>query len=130
MGAWGVSTFESDAALDFVLDIVETNDLSLIESTIREVIAYDDELDADLAEQGLVAGEIIAALHGNSSDLPPELQDWIKSKESNSPELRHLAHKATKKVLDDSELRELWEESDEFDDWQGSVRDLLSRLSA
>ncbi len=130
MGAWGVKTFDSDAALDFVLDIVETSELSLVERTIREVIALDDELDADLAEQGLVAAEIIAALHGHSSDLPPELQDWIKNKESNSPELRHLAHKATKKVLDDSELRERWEESDDFDGWQNSVRDLLSRLCA
>jgi hypothetical protein len=38
------------------------------------------------------------------------------------------AQQAIEAILSESELLELWEETDEFDRWQATVTDLLERL--
>lgn len=135
MGAWGTGIFDSDSALDAVIEILETDDLSLVEQFIREVVEYqdaeDDYVDAFIAEYGLAAAEVVAALSGKPGDLPDDLQEWLEGKDTPSPELRKLAHTAVSIALNDSELQELWEDADESDytAWQAGVNDLLARLS-
>lgn len=131
MGAWGLGSFENDDALDFVMEIVESNDLGIIEEALEEVInSADDYIEADSASRALAAGEVIAALHGHSGDIPDELEEWTTGKEVPSSEITQMAQRAVRQVMANSELRELWEESDDYDAWQENVQDLLERLIA
>jgi len=130
MGAWGTGTFENDGALDFVGMIIQTEDLAAVESALNEVLAEDDYLDAYVAETGLVAGEVIAALRGQPGELPDDLSEWLAKRDSASEALANQAQLAIHRIMaPDSELRELWEESDEFDAWQDGIDDLLRRLA-
>jgi hypothetical protein len=130
MGAWGTGIFESDGALDFVGMVIQTDDLAAIESALNEVLAEDDYLDAYVSETALVSGEVIAALRGHPGELPDDLREWISKVGSASVEMAHLAQQAIHRIMTaNSELRELWEESDEFDLWQQGIDDLLQRLA-
>jgi hypothetical protein len=130
MGAWGTGIFESDSALDFVGMVIQTDDLAAIESALNEVLAEDDYLDAYVSETALVSGEVIAALRGHPGELPNDLREWISKVGSASVEMANLAQQAIHRIMtDNSELRELWEESDKFSVWQDGVDDLLQRLA-
>jgi hypothetical protein len=130
MGAWGIGTFENDDALDFVAELTAIEDLDFLRSLVEEVLYQKgSNLDPGLSAQALVAGEIIAALRGHPGALPEDVLTWIARRKPASQELRLLAHSAVLQVLNKSELRELWAETEEFDAWRAAVRDLLRRLS-
>lgn len=133
MGAWGIGPFDNDEALDFVADILETNDLSRIKTALNQAIPELNDsslLESDKASRALVAAEVISSMRGFSVDLPESLFEWSKDKGIPSSELRLTAHSAVLRVLNHSDLRLLWEETTEFDEWRTSVRNLLERLSS
>lgn len=135
MGAWGTGIFENDSALDWVAELVEENDESMIHSTLASI---DDKMESIVdtyieepdASSILAAAEIVSYFSGNpSDDLPQEVIDWLEeNKLKNISELLELARSSVKIVKNKSELRELWEESDEFDGWLSVVEELESRL--
>lgn len=133
MGAWGVNSFENDSALDFIADIEEQGSALFLEQ-IDFVAKYPEEdfLEAPDAEQVLVALEIIAVVQGNpSKNIPEGLSTWI---EKNGPKevgdtTIELSHKALDRVLsNNSELKELWEDSDEYSLWEKNLKDLKERI--
>ena len=66
--------------------------------------------------QALIAAEVLAALDGRPAKvLPPELQDWVASRQREAiPDaLRSGARAAVERVKEDSELSELWARSNE-----------------
>ncbi|OPX86262.1 MAG: hypothetical protein A4E53_03172 [Pelotomaculum sp. PtaB.Bin104] len=76
----------------------------------------------------MAAAEVIAALKGKpSGDLPEEIATWVKDNKI-LPELVELSKKALELVVDKSELKELWEDTDEFTTWLEIVQDLKNRL--
>lgn len=135
MGAWGVRAFENDAAGDWSFELTEVDDLSLVEAAFEEVEAVGaDYLEADAAANALAACEVLARLRGNTgySDSSTEPVDsWVASHpQTPSPELIARGTAAIDRLLgSDSELRELWEESDP-DAWRGAVGELRDRLQA
>ena len=75
MGAWGFGTFENDDAGDWLFDLEETNDLSLIEQTLT---LEDDYIEAPDGCNALAAAEIVAALMGKTRGcLPENATKWI-----------------------------------------------------
>jgi hypothetical protein len=133
MGTWGVGSFDNDEAADFISEILETNDLELLEVALNQSIPEindDSLLDSGKACRALVSAELIAAIRGFAGFLPEDLGKWLVNKGTPTSELRLVAHSAVLRVLNDSELRELWEETDEYDLWKDSVRELLGRLSS
>ena len=55
MGAWDTDSFGNDTACDWAYTLEGSNDLSLVESTIDNVLeAGDDYLEAPDAEEALV----------------------------------------------------------------------------
>ena len=76
---------------------------------------------------------MIAALMGKGRDcLPKELAEWVSNAQPVDVEpLRTKALKALDAVLsEDSELRELWEESEDFEAWKSDVEGLRSLLKS
>lgn len=132
MGAWGTGSFENDTAADYLAELLDTEDLQSVEAVLYQAIPDDDsggDLDADDAARALVAAEIVAAMRGFPGDMPDELAEWIPGDDALTPELRLIAHSAVLYVLNGSELRQLWEESEEFEAWKAGTRELIGRLS-
>jgi hypothetical protein len=88
-----------------------------------------DYVEADEASWSLAAAEIVASALGRSGpELSDELTEWIDSQRTSIVVLAPLAIRAAVRVRDNSELSELWAETDEFDAWCGVVNELISRL--
>lgn len=128
MGAWGVGTFDNDDAGDWLYDLEETNDLSLIDQSLT---LEDDYIEAPDGCNALAAAEIIAALMGKTrKNLPENAAKWVNdNKEHPANQLKEKAIKAIGKVLsENSELIELWEEGSDFDGWKKDVNEIKKLL--
>ena len=137
MGSWGTGSFENDCALDWVLEVLETDDLSFIEQTFLEALDEKNEyLDVDLGCNVLAAAEVIAFLvsRDDSSPVPdiPSLKKWISRHRFSVPdELVQLCLLALERTLgDDSELVDLWEEAgpESMAEWRAETERLKGRL--
>ncbi|OUS75275.1 hypothetical protein B1748_17435 [Paenibacillus sp. MY03] len=129
MGAWGYGILENDTVLDWVEDLLETQDLSLITEAI-EAVLDDSEIESYTAEIALGAIEILAALQDRpgNEEYDEELEDWINHHKDQGKELLVLSQKAVEKILSESELRELREESEGFEEWVKIIKELERRL--
>ncbi|MDQ6883664.1 MAG: DUF4259 domain-containing protein [Candidatus Dormibacteraeota bacterium] len=134
MGTWGVRAFDNDGANDWAYDLEKTRDLSLVESAIAEVERAGAEyLQGDDADNALAACEVLARLNGRPgyTDAYTEKVDkWVKAHPLKpSPDLIKRANASIDRILgEQSELRELWEESDSADEWRAAMADLRSRV--
>jgi hypothetical protein len=133
MGAWGAGNFENDTALDWVWDLKESTDLSVVQVAISDVLNCGDYLDADVGCTGLAAAEVIAALRNKPMDnLPEEVSQWVEThKIVPSDRLVKDCLVAIDKIRssDISELKELWEESEDLPtEWYSVLDDLTARL--
>ncbi|WP_010275933.1 DUF4259 domain-containing protein [Paenibacillus senegalensis] len=129
MGAWGYGIFENDTVLDWIEDLLETQDLSLITEAI-EMALDDSEIESYTAEIALGAIEILAALQDRPGheEYDEDLEDWIDRHKGQGKELLVLSQKAVEKILSESELRELREESEGFEEWVKIIKELERRL--
>ena len=132
-GAWDVGSFDNDDALDWAWELSESDDLSLVEQTLRNAVDATDYLEAPTGSMALAAAEVIAALRGKPSPkLPPEVSEWNDAhKLAVSDELSRLARTAVGRVRnsESSELAQLWSDSDEMANlWHAELDNLLERL--
>jgi hypothetical protein len=134
MGTWDIDAFGNDTACDWGYSLEDTNDLSLVESTIDRVLATgSDYLEVTDAEEALAAVEVIARLQGNwgiRNAYTEPVDAWVESNQlTPSAELVQKAHAAIARIqTSPSELLELWEESEMVDEWKQSVLDLRARV--
>lgn len=130
MGVWGIRNFENDDAIDWVAELERSEDVSVIEEALRFVTEGGDEyVEAPEACRALAAAEVVAALNGASSpDLPGKIRWWINRHPAGDQSLSRLALRAVKRVKTASELKELWDESENAAEWYGVIRDLEARL--
>ena len=135
MGAWSHEPFGNDTASDWAYGLVEQKDLSLVAQAIQNILDNSDEyLDSDLAVEAVAAAEVLAKALGRGTQTDAyteEVDAWLKSVAPKpSPDLLSKARDAlTRIVAPDSELKELWEESDDFEVWESSVKALQSALA-
>jgi hypothetical protein len=130
MGANGAKNFENDDASDWVYDLTESDGPELLTEAFVTVEKLDfaDAPDCCIA---LAAAEVVAAAKGKpSSDLPDEIRTWLENQDhlDKFKKLDKRAAKVAKKVQAKSELRDQWEESDDWHNWQMAVEGLLKRL--
>jgi len=128
MGAWGHKSFENDDALDFVWQFEESG-MSAVESAFTLAVnPPDDYLEAPDACAALAAAEFVAAKKTGNVDRLMDDHVELLQKIDVSPKLIGDAKNAVGRVLQNSELRELWEEGDEINIWHDDVLVLLERL--
>lgn len=145
MGAWGTKSFEDDSTCDWYDEFCDSDQsIDQLEDAFDDVIENEEYLDYEFCTAALGAAEIIAAALGNRSDDFPDAEYHTGENDSDSlpePDLDSIRDDITSGILDKarravkkvrqyrrSELRELWEDSDEYDDWLEATQDLMDRL--
>lgn len=133
MGAWAYGSFDNDDAADFLTDVTGHGDLSLIREVFDNMLTSTEYVEAPDASQAIAAAEILAAALGRPTPAAlreDELGQWIsRIRPAVEPELVDRARDALTRILaPQSELRELWEDTAEFQDWQAAVKELLQQL--
>jgi hypothetical protein len=137
MGTWAVGAFGNDFALDWAQDLQESKDLFFIEDTLNNVLSADSAnyLEAPFGAEGLAAIEVLARLYGKpglQDEDSAEVDAWVaevSKKAKRRTDLIEKSLRAIEHILSErSELRELWQDSDEYDNWRASVDDLKARI--
>ena len=133
MGAWATDSFSNDDALDWLQDFADAPTIEMLRDTLEHVTTLDsdDYLEAPDCSEAIAAAEIVAALNGKpAANVPDDLRTWLQSDHGlSAAELLPVALAAIRRVAENSELRELWEESDSYDKWTVEVNNLTRRLS-
>jgi len=131
VGSWGVASFENDAAGDWFLLVEEAPDPgAVMASAIDDVISAAGFLEVDVCCEAIAAAELCACCAGQLPDrLPDNVDGWVQA----NPHGPHadeveLAIQAVTRVREESELRDLWEDSEDCSQWLAEVDHLLSRL--
>src|SRR5690606_3171321 len=119
MGCWAIGSFGNDSAADWLIDLAKTSDLSLVRETIARALVAEEDLDSPDATDALAAIEVVVAALGRpttEAQNEPELLEWIaRVKPSPDAKLVSDAKQAIDRILGpESELRELWEDTDDF----------------
>ena len=86
--------------------------------------------EAPICDEALAAAECLAALSGKVvADTPTEIIAWA-SKEERRPTaaLAQKARLCIDRILAESELKDLWEESDDAEKWKSEVLGLVQRI--
>jgi len=95
----------------------------------------DEYLEAPEASIALAAAEVLARLCGNPGEknsYTEAADKWVESAQLKpTVELLDKAQAAIARILgENSELKELWEDSDQYDAWQASIDNLRTRVGA
>jgi hypothetical protein len=136
MGAWSHESFGNDDACDFAAELAESEDLSAIEGALDAVLKVGDEyLEAPEASQAIAAAEAVSRLQGNWGErdsYSEAIDSWVeKVKLKPNQALLQKTHQALDRILTEpSELKELWEESEEAGEWIAAVKALKVRVRA
>lgn len=141
MGCWGYQLLCDDVSLDVLEELAESEELVAdLEGYLDEAIMTEREyLDYDVCQYALTAAAIVdAALNGIDWALltedgkeHTEFAD-ITAKAANQ-DIGDLQDKARKvmdiAVKEDSELRELWEENEDYyQSWLDNLEEIKNRL--
>ena len=128
MGAWAVGNFENDDALDWVSDIIESSGIEKLLFPINSVLSNQEYLESSTCSEALVSIEIISAYkNADCSNVPEEVKIWLSTKKGflfrKKPEFTsihtELAKQALEKIISSSELKDLWQDSEHFEEWCG-----------
>lgn len=133
MGAWGMGHFDNDTACDWVYELEESNDLSVIKNSI-DAVFEDEYIDADIGCEALAAIETLARLkgdYGNTHAKNDDIDAWVTKNPIQPPQaLIDKSNLALKALLSESsELYELWSETDDLEAWKAEVESLMKRIA-
>lgn len=129
MGAWGFTSFENDPAMDWISEFEKKPDLDTLEKIFSDIIERNNFIEVDEGSIVLAAADVVAAIRGcKSNDYPSNIRVF-EELEVNKV-LIDDASKAARKVTesDESELKQLWLETDDYERWRRAVDELLKRL--
>jgi hypothetical protein len=136
MGAWSHEPFGNDTAGDWAYGLEEATDTSLLEEAFDTVLASGDEyLESPEAEEAIAAAEVVAKMLGKGTQIDAyteKIDEWV-SQMATQPtiELRRKAAASLRRILaPNSELPELWAESDEAEEWTSSMQRLIGAVEA
>jgi hypothetical protein len=116
MGAWGIKNFENDTAVDWINDFQEEGNTAEVEEILDQILLEKDFIDD---EESFITLGFLELLAVNLNLTPTTIDN-----DFDFPITRSLVDKtikATHKILffeNHSELRELWEESEDYAQWQ------------
>lgn len=132
MSVLETGNFGNDEATDWLFDLEETYGAELLAEAFDVITKgeFHEQSDCCIA---LAAAEIVAAAKSKPApDFPDDARKWLGNQDtSDLAKIKALSKKAiaaVKKIQAKSELRDQWEESDEWHSWNMVVEGLLKRL--
>ena len=136
MGAWSHEPFGNYTANDWADELEESSDFSIVEKAFNQIIESAEEyIDAVIACESYAAAEVLAQGlgEGTQDDTYTEKIDMWLTKLTIKP--NNLLIPKALRALDllttqDSELDELWQDSDEYTQWTVNVDELKELLKA
>ena len=134
MGTWSHEPFGNDTANDWAYELEDTTDFSVIDATLQTALDEGQEdLDADLAMEAIAAIEVLAKSlgHGTQTDVyTDKVDEWVERISLKpSADLLQKAEQVLALVASDhSELKELWQESEEYELWANNLQQLNTIL--
>jgi hypothetical protein len=131
MGAWGLKPFDNDDAHDWLAEL-EDRGLDAVQAALEET-EDQDYPEAPEASAAVAAAAVLASiLDGRLEMIPEDSHPFVEkllSERGTVETLRKPALKVLKRVLAaDSELNELWSETDELSDWKQTLLDIRERI--
>jgi hypothetical protein len=133
MGAGGTGIFEDDTAIDFLYDLLEIEEPIPEMEAIFATIETDKYIEMDDGSATLVSAAILAHWHSEHQidvDATTRFEEWlIEHKQPVSEVLRKRAVKALRRIEgNESELCELWADSDDYTEWRRGVKKIIVSL--
>jgi hypothetical protein len=130
MSAEETGNFANDDATDWVYELEESSGPDVLKEAFKALTGngYPDTPDCCIA---LAAAEVVAAAKGKPSpDLPDDVRKWIDDQDNLNAitALAKSAITAVNKISAKSELRDKWEDSNSWHEWQQVQEDLRKRL--
>jgi hypothetical protein len=139
MGAWGAGIFDNDDAADWVYELEQAGDDSVLAETLAAVAnaGADAYVEAPDAAAALAAAAVVAAALTGSHDVlvagGPYAEGALRWVEADATrvrsELAPLALSAVRRARDKSELRDLWDEAG-ADEWLAAVAEVERGLAS
>jgi hypothetical protein len=127
VGAWGHLFDENDDAADWLADLAEEPDWEVVDQALA--VADADYLDGPDAANALAAAEVVAAGLGKpSARLDGDIAEWAADEPAEARARRQSAILAVGRVREDSELQELWADTDENSQWLAALNETMARL--
>ena len=131
MGAWGSGSFDNDDASDWLADACDAHNQQSITDALITVAEMDagDYLEAPDCSVGIAAAELVAAQQGAPHPkLVAEWADCLAKLEPINASAVSLALQTLERIKNNSELKELWDESETPSEWYVAIADLEARL--
>lgn len=132
MGSWDVSVFGNDEAREWLSELIlSTSTEPIFRALVNAAKVRDDEyLQAPECERALAAAELVASARGKpGAEIPAALTAWLsEQKFVAGTQIADLAIRVLDRIAENSELKELWSDTDSAEDWQTAVRGLQQRL--
>jgi hypothetical protein len=121
MGTWNTKPFGNDTASDWLWELEKATDESVLKTALGA--------EADGDETIAAAAVIEAARRQPIGKLPPKAKAWVSERGFvPSDALVKAAIDAVEKIKTQSELRELWAESNSLNSWLQQMDSLLAGL--
>ncbi len=131
-GTWGSGPFDNDTAADWLYELGNSEPGYVVE-TLRRVSTSHGYIQVDDCVAAIAASEVVAGSLGKPHvSLPESAREWLKERRPDTLlAAAPIAGKAIARCLsmEDSELRQLWAESESFEKkWLAETKGLLERL--
>lgn len=134
MGASGANVFEDDASMDW-LESYRASGAGAVASALDTAAhtPVTDYLEVDQGAAARAAAEVVAVAHGEfPTGISQDHLDRLNAHGSDVRALDNIKARATsaldRLISENSELHELWMDSDDPSDWVAAMNDLRGRL--
>lgn len=138
MGAWSHEPFGNDTACDWAYEFEEGDGYVVIEDAFNQIIemAKEEFIDADIGCIAHAAADVLAKSFadaiGEEDDYPEPVEKWL---EQNKNKTNYALIPKAKRALnlltsENSELDELWRDSDDYEQWIQNIDALKETLSS
>jgi hypothetical protein len=123
-------SFSNDDAFEVQSALERARGWSTVRKGLSKAVKARGYLEAPPAKIAVAAAEVVAAGCGHAAaQLPEVVPEFLERVGPPDAELLELARAAVARIAKDSELRDLWEESKHFAEWQTVMQGLSKRLS-
>jgi hypothetical protein len=79
MGAWGTGVFDNDDAQDWLEDLLEEKNISILKDTLQQALE-EEYVEEPYGSCGIAASEVVALILGKGQEAESdELVEWVKS---------------------------------------------------